>query len=309
MECSKCGSPAVIEREYEGRALCDKHFSRSVESQVKQTIREEELVDGDETIAVGLSGGKDSGVMLQILADVFGERPDITIEAVCVHEGIERYRTESVETAKEMCDRLDIPIHVVEYEEEYDVTMDEIMVKQPEMHSCSYCGVLRRDAINRKVREIDADKLAVGHNMDDEVQSAIMNLLRGDVSRLARMGAKTHKVPSDQFVRRIKPLREVREKEIALYANVNDLEVHIETCPHSEGALRADIREFLNEMETERPGIKNTALSSIDELLPVLRDNFYGDTDEVSPCEECGEPSSRAVCRKCELLTAVKDID
>ncbi len=307
MDCSQCDSPAVIEREYEGRALCQEHFSRSVEKQVKETIREEDLVEGDEILAVGLSGGKDSGVLLQILAQTFGERPDIGIEAVCVHEGIEPYRTESVEAAREMCERLDVPLHVVNYKEAYDVTMDEIMVKQPEMHSCSYCGVLRRDAINRTVRDIDADKLAVGHNLDDAVQSAVMNLLRGDVSRLARMGAKTHKVPSDQFTRRIKPLREVREKEIALYAEVNDLEVHVQTCPHAEGALRADIRDFLNSLEQERPGIKNTALSSIDRLLPVLRDEFYGDSSEVSPCQECGEPSSRAVCRKCELLTAVQE--
>ncbi|MDY6770299.1 MAG: TIGR00269 family protein, partial [Candidatus Nanohaloarchaea archaeon] len=290
MDCSQCGDPAVITREYEGRSLCRTHFSRAVEEQVKATIREHDLVQDGDTIAVGLSGGKDSGVLLQILHDVFGERPDIDIEAVCVHEGIEPYRTESVDAARDMCDRLDVPIHVVNYEEEYDVSMDEIMVEQPELHSCSYCGVLRRDAINRTARDIGADRLAVGHNLDDEIQSAVMNLLRGDVSRLARMGAKTHRVPSDQFTRRIKPLRDVREKEVALYAEVNDLEVHIETCPHAEGALRADIREFLNELEEERPGIKNTALSSIDDLLPVLRENFYGDTTEVSACEECGEP-------------------
>ncbi|MFB6167108.1 MAG: TIGR00269 family protein [Candidatus Nanohaloarchaea archaeon] len=305
MECSKCGSPAVIEREYEGRALCGDHFSHSVESQVKETIRENGLVDDGDTVAVGLSGGKDSGVMLQILHDTFGERPDIDIEAVAVDEGISPYREESVEAAEEMGERLGVPVHTVTYEEEYDVRMDEIAVKEPELHNCTYCGVLRRDAINRKVRDIGADKLAIGHNLDDEVQTFLMNVLRGDVSGMARMGAKTHRVPSDQFVRRIKPLRKVREREVALYAKVNDLEVHIETCPHAEGALRKKVREFLNELEGESPGMKNTALSTVDDLLPVLRDEFYGDTSEVSPCEECGEPTSRDVCRKCELLKEV----
>ncbi|MDY6774223.1 MAG: TIGR00269 family protein, partial [Candidatus Nanohaloarchaea archaeon] len=110
-----------------------------------------------------------------------------------------------------------------------------------------------------------------------------------------------------QFVRRIKPLRGVREKEVALYAEVNDLEVHIETCPHAEGALRKKVREFLNELEEESPGIKNTALSTVDELLPVLREEFYGDVEEVSPCDNCGEPTSREVCRKCELLAEVEE--
>ncbi len=307
MDCATCGEPAVIYREYEGRALCKEHFSRSVEKQVKQTIREHGLVEDGDTIAVGLSGGKDSGVLLQTLHDIFGERPDIDLHAITVHEGIEPYRTESVETAKEMCDRLGVPIHVGTYEDEYDITMDEVMVKKPEMHSCSYCGVFRRDVINRKAREIDANKLAIGHNMDDEIQSAFMNFLKGDMSRMARMGAKTHKVPSDQFMRRIKPLREVLEKEIALYAQVNDLEVHIETCPHAEGALRADIRNFLNQMEEERPSIKHSALSSIDKMLPVIRDEFYGESSEVSPCEECGEPCSQDICRKCQLVKAVKD--
>ncbi|MFB6077146.1 MAG: TIGR00269 family protein, partial [Candidatus Nanohaloarchaea archaeon] len=193
------------------------------------------------------------------------------------------------------------------YEEEFGVTMDQIMVEQPEMHSCSYCGVLRRDVINRKVQDIDADKLAIGHNLDDAVQSAVMNLLRGDATRLARLGAKTHKVPHEDFVRRIKPLREVPEREVALYAEVNDLDVHIETCPHAKGALRKDVREFLNELSAERPGIKHTALSTVDKLLPVLRDEFYGDESEVTACEECGQPSSQDVCRKCELLAAVTD--
>lgn len=307
MDCATCGEAAVIHRDYEGRALCAEHFSRSVEKQVKETIREHELVEDGDTIAVGLSGGKDSAVLLQLLHDIFGERPDIELHAVTVHEGIEPYRTESVETAKEMCDRLDVPITVGTYEEEFDITMDEIMVKQPEMHSCSYCGVFRRDIINRKAREADADKLAIGHNMDDEIQSMFMNMLQGDVSRLARMGAKTYKVPSDQFMRRIKPLREVREQEIALYARVNDLEAHIQTCPHAEGALRADLRDFLNRMEEERPGMKNAALATLDKLLPVMRDEFYGDTAEVSPCEECGEPCSQDTCRKCELVNAVKN--
>ncbi len=307
MDCSQCDATAVIYREYEGRGLCREHFSHAVEKQVKQTIRKHDLVEDGDTIAVGLSGGKDSGVLLQILHDIFGERPDIDIHAITVHEGIEPYRTESVETAKEMCDRLGVPIHVGSYEEEYDITMDEVMVKKPEMHSCSYCGVFRRDVINKKARAVDADKLAIGHNLDDEIQSAVMNFLKGDMSRMARMGAKTHKVPSDQFMRRIKPLREVMEKEIALYARVNELEVHIETCPHAEGALRADIRNFLNQMEEERPSIKHSALSSIDKLLPVIRDEFYGDAADVSPCGECGEPCSQNVCRKCQLVQAVKD--
>lgn len=307
MDCAKCGEPAVIYREYEGRGLCKEHFSRAVEKQVKETIRKHDLVEDDDTIAVGLSGGKDSGVLLEILADIFGERPDIDLHAITVHEGIEPYRTESVEAAEEMCDRLGVPIHVGTYEDEFDITMDEVMVKKPEMHSCSYCGVFRRDVINRKARDVDADKLAIGHNMDDEIQSAFMNLLKGDVTRMARLGAKTHKVPSDQFMRRIKPLRRVPEREIALYAQVNELEVHVETCPHAEGALRADIRNFLNEMEEQRPSVKHSALSAIDKMLPTLRDEFYGEASEVSPCAECGEPSSQDVCRKCQLIDAVKD--
>lgn len=307
MDCAKCGSDAVIHREYEGRALCADHFSRSVESQVKATIREHSLVEEGDTVAVGLSGGKDSGVLLSILHDTFGERPDIELHAVAVHEGIEPYRTESVEAAERMCEELGVPITVGSYEEEYGVTMDEVVVEAGEMHNCAYCGVLRRDVINRKVRDIGADKLAIGHNMDDAVQSLLMNVLRGDVTGMARMGARTHRVPSDDFTRRIKPLREVREREVALYAKVNDLDVHVETCPHAEGALRARVRDFLNELEAESPGIKHTALSTIDEMLPVLRDEFYGDEAEVGACEECGEPTSRDVCRKCELLERVRD--
>ncbi|MCJ7479327.1 MAG: hypothetical protein MUP63_04085, partial [Candidatus Nanohaloarchaeota archaeon QJJ-7] len=113
MECTECGSPAVIEREYEGRSLCKNHFSHAVKSQVKRTIRENDLVEDGDTIAVGLSGGKDSGVLLKILHDTFGDRPDVSIEAVAVDEGIEPYRTESVESAERLGKELGIPVHTV----------------------------------------------------------------------------------------------------------------------------------------------------------------------------------------------------
>ncbi|MFB6182740.1 MAG: hypothetical protein ABEI78_01615, partial [Candidatus Nanohaloarchaea archaeon] len=95
-KCSKCDKDAVIFREHEGRGLCKRHFSIDVNKQIKETIRNGNMVESGDKIAVGLSGGKDSAVLLKQLVDIFGERPDIEIVGVSVHEGIDPYRDESI---------------------------------------------------------------------------------------------------------------------------------------------------------------------------------------------------------------------
>lgn len=305
--CTKCGEEAVIHREYEGRALCKKHFSISINKQVKRTIREGNLVESGDTIAVGLSGGKDSAVMLEQLVEIFGERPDIEIVAVAVHEGIDEYRDDSIDAAKELCDELGVDIKVGRYSDYYDLKMDDV-ADAGELGNCTYCGIMRRDLLNKLCREVNADKMAIGHNLDDEAQAIMMNQIKGDMQRLARVGSRTDAVSHEKFVPRIKPLLNCMEKEIALYSRLHDLGV-IDRCPHvQESTLRPMVKSFLNKLESQMPGTKHSIVAQGHRLSDLVDENIDWDDEsqELRECDKCGEPCSSKVCRKCQLLDDIK---
>jgi uncharacterized protein (TIGR00269 family) len=306
-ECSRCGEEAVITREFEGRSLCKKHFSIDVNKTVKKTIRSGNLVESGDKVAVGLSGGKDSAVLLEQLVDIFGERPDIEIVGVSVHEGIDPYRDESISAARELCEELGVELKVGRYSDYYDLRMDDV-AGAGEKGNCTYCGIMRRDLLNKLCREVDADKMAIGHNLDDEAQSILMNHIKGDMKRMARIGPKKDPTGHEKFVPRIKPLRDVMEREIALYSRLHDLGV-IDRCPHvEEGSLRPMVKSFLNKLESEMPGIKYSIVSQGREISDLVEENIdWSEKDDIEECEECGEPCSGGVCRKCQLLTEIKE--
>jgi len=306
-KCDKCGKEAVIYRKYEGRGLCKKHFSQAINKQVKKTIREGNLVESGDTIAVGLSGGKDSAVLLEQLVEIFGERPDIKIVAIAVHEGIDSYRDESISAAQKLCNDLDVRLEVGRYSDYYDLKMDDV-AGAGELGNCTYCGIMRRDLLNKLCREVNADKLAIGHNLDDEAQAIMMNHIKGDMKRLARIGSRTDAVSHDKFTPRIKPLLDCMEKEIALYSRLHNLGV-IDRCPHvQEGTMRPMVKSFLNKLEAQMPGTKHAIVSQGKRLSEIVDENIEWDSkeNELRECQKCGEPCSSKICRKCQLLKDIK---
>jgi len=328
MDCDKCGEPAVVHAAYSGLHMCESHFRRSVEKRVRRRVREDSLVPDDatpadpETWVVGLSGGKDSVVLTQILKDTFAEDPRIELVALSIHEGIEGYRDESLAACEALTADLDLRHEVVSYAEEFGVRMDDVVAEDPEnMAACAYCGVFRRDVLERYAERLGADKLLTGHNLDDEAQTALMNVFEGDVAQMAShfdasLGPfePTGEGPTerarreqDHHVPRAKPLRDVPEKEVALYAHLRDLPAHITECPHAEEAYRGEIQELLLEMEERHPGTRHSVMAGYEKLAALAAaalDDTEDDPDFGS-CDECGAPTAREVCRKCGLLDAL----
>jgi len=320
MECDKCGREAVMHAAYSGAHLCEEHFCRSVEKRARRRIREDNMVPSDatpddpETWVVGLSGGKDSVVLTQILAETFGRDPRIELVALSIHEGIEGYRDASLDASVELTDDLEIRHETVSYAEEFGVRMDDVVEKDPEnMAPCAYCGVFRRDLLETYAAEFGADKLLTGHNLDDEAQTALMNFLEGDVRQIAKhydasLGDFEQRGPAE-FVPRAKPLRDVPEKEVALYAHLNDLPAHVAECPHASEAYRGEIRDLLLDHEAAHPGTRHSIMAGYEELAELAATRYRGeDAVELGPCEECGSLTASDVCRKCKLVAAVEAV-
>jgi uncharacterized protein (TIGR00269 family) len=301
--CDICESPAAIWIRYSGAHLCSVHFQESVERRVKQEIRRELSLDGRPLkIAVGLSGGKDSSTTLVLLHRYLARRPDVTIEAITVDEGIEGYRPPAIEAARGLCAEVGVPHHVVSYEETVGFEMDRVVHLDPGAIPCSYCGVFRRNALNRTAREIGADYLATGLNLDDTAESILMNVARGDVERLARLGPHERVQPG--LVPRMQPLRMVPELEVYLYAYLTKIPFHDANCPYAERAQRGRFKEILHRLEEESPGTRHAIVRGYDELRPAIQAGWP--PASLRSCARCGEPTVHELCKACELRTRLE---
>jgi uncharacterized protein (TIGR00269 family) len=325
MDCEKCGAPAVMHAAYSGLHLCESHFRRSVEKRVRRRVRDDGLLSDDatpedpETWVVGLSGGKDSVVLAQVLHETFAEDPRVELVALTIHEGIEGYRDASLDACLDLTDELGIRHEVVSYAEEFGLRMDDVAREDPEgMAPCAYCGVFRRDVLSRYAEALGADKLLTGHNLDDEAQTALMNVLSGDLRQMAKhfdasLGSfdRRGEDHADEFVPRAKPLRDVPEKEVALYAHLRDLPTHMAECPHSSEAYRGEIQELLLGLEENHPGTRHSIMAGYEEFAAIVAERYRGEGDgpDLRECERCGATTTRDLCRKCELVEAVHEAD
>lgn len=301
MTACACGEPSVHFARYGGDHLCASHLVASVERRVRRELRKQGPFRKGARIAVALSGGKDSVVALRLLHGIFAENRAIEVCAVTIDEGIAGYRPPAVEVARAHCRELGVEHVVLSYEETAGVTMDGVVAHPARRHMpCAYCGVLRRRNLNEAARRAGATHLATGHNLDDVAQSVLMNHLKADYDRMARMGPHRPDRVQPGLVPRLLPLRLVPEKEVALYAILKGLAFHDGECPYSRDATRGRYRDLLLDLEEKEPGTRHALVAGHDRLAPLLSGG-----QAIGACRECGEPTSGDRCRACALLEEV----
>jgi uncharacterized protein (TIGR00269 family) len=292
----------VYVREHEGVAYCSGCFREAIEERFRKTVIRHKMLEYNDHVAVAVSGGKDSLTLLNLLMKLEGRFPRTTVTAVSVDEGIDGYRDEALDLARKACDRLGVRQVVVSYRELFGTTTDEIAGMKLGQTPCSYCGVFRRKAINKAATMVEATKIATAHNLDDEVQTILLNMLHGDPVRIVRSGPVLRD-PRGKFLPRIKPLAEIPEKEIVLYAYLTGTEFQSIACPHGHEALRNDIRSFLNQMDLNHPGSKFTLQKSAEKLRTLLAAETP--LAELQECERCGDPTPHELCEACLMLGAI----
>jgi len=303
--CTLCNkNDAIYMRRYSGERLCKKCFKDSIEDKVRTTISKYKMLEPDDKIAVAVSGGKDSLSLLHILADIEKSFPQTLICAITVDEGIKGYRDEALKFAAENCQGLGIKHKIVSFKERYRITLDELAdiirgMEKNELSPCSYCGVLRRRALNTAARQTGVNKLATAHNLDDETQTILLNIIHGDAIRIARVKPVLDR-GHPKLIQRVKPFCEVPEKEIALYAYLKKIKFQSTPCPYSQTALRNDIRKMLNTMEEKHAGTKFAIFRSIERIRPALE--VSAEKEKLQECKLCGEPTPDEVCKPCQML-------
>ena len=295
MLCSLCRKRAIVSQRYLGRQLCQDHFVEDFEGRMVRTMEKNRMIEEGERIAVAVSGGKDSTALLFALARAFAGR-DVELVAVTVDEGIAGYRDDTILAAERIARQLKVEQVIVSFQEEYGYDLDGMVVGK-EVAPCTYCGVFRKNALNCAAKRLGASKLATGHNQDDEAQSVTMNYLKGDMERLMRFRPRREQ---PGLVPRIKPLRDIPEKEIALYAMVNGIYFESRECPYARLSLRADVRDMMNRMESLFPGTRQSTLQGFERIEELCKEGWA--QMELAECRECGEPCVGKRCKACELL-------
>jgi uncharacterized protein (TIGR00269 family) len=262
------------------------------------------MLEPRDKIMVAVSGGKDSVTLLHILTKIEKTFSEATLTAVTIDEGIKGYRDEALKVAANNCQKLGVEHLVTSFKEMYGYQLDEIVnitqkQKEKGLTPCSYCGVLRRRALNTAAREASVNKLATAHSLDDETQTMILNIIHGDALRIARAKPVLTEI-HPKFVQRVKPLCEVPEKEIAFYAYLSKTEFQSIPCPYAQTALRNDVRTTLNRMEEKHAGTKFTIFRTMERIRPALE--MMVDKVKMQDCKICGEPTVGELCKPCQML-------
>ena len=297
--CSCCTKSAVISLRDRNLQLCGDHFREDLEARVSQTVRENTMIRDGDRIAVALSGGKDSTALLLLLDKVVKDYTGVSLAAITVDEGIAGYREDTVASAVRLAADLGIEHRIVSFPELFGASLDTFL-KGKETRACTVCGILRKKALATAAQQAGADRLATGHNLNDEAQSVLMNVLRGDLPRLIRDSGKE----TEFFIPRIKPLQEISEKEIAVYLMIRGAWRELPECPYTRYALRAEVRTMLSKLEYDYPGTMKRLIQSRKTLSARLKKSDV--SGPLQHCKQCGDPCSRELCQVCSLLPSLR---
>ena len=297
MRCSSCDGPAIVDQPYRGGHACAAHLVASVRERVRREMHRQLPRFGSGTVAVALSGGKDSSAALALAAQYFARRPTVRLVAVSVDEGIDGYRSAGLDAAVALTERLGVEHRIVRARDEIGTTVDDAAVRTPGTVPCSFCGVWRRGLLNRAARATGARALVLGFNLDDLAQTVLMNLVHGDLDRLVRMAP--HRTRREGLVPRIAPLAMVPEREVYLYARTEGLPFDHGSCPHAGRASRNLFRDTVWRLEDAQPGTRQALLRTHARLVERWLRDEHG---APKPCRRCGEPSTTGLCRSCDYL-------
>lgn len=301
MKCSRCKEPAQIALPSHHAGFCEPCFLDFFRRQLERGIRKQKLFDHSDSILLAISGGKDSlGLARELKALGYN------VTGLHVDLGIPDSSRKARAVVEAFCAKHDVPLEVVALEDE-GIPIPDVKrrIRRP---VCSVCGKVKRYYFNKLARDRGFSVLATGHNLDDEVARLFANTLRWDAAYLSDQGPL---LPAeDGFARKVKPLWRLSEYETAAYCFFTGIEYHMAPCPYSEGASFTRHKKLLADLEDASPGQK---LSFYQSFLESGRPAFATSEAEhgmaLSPCTQCGYPTSAELCGVCRVRDALDSPD
>lgn len=216
------------------------------------------LIEDDDKILVGLSGGKDSLLLTELLAKRAKiQHPRFSVEAIHVRMGNTQYESDT-SYLQQFCDSLGVPLHVVTTSFEVVAATHENepissraairKQKQP----CFLCSWNRRKQLFNLAQQIGCNKIALGHHQDDIIHTALMNLTYQAHFATMPVRLRMRKMP----LTIIRPLCLIAEADIKAYANMQGYQKQKKLCPYETGSHRTDIRRIYEQLEQLNPEVR-----------------------------------------------------
>ena len=241
-----------------------KKFRKPIWRRFTKAIREYELVQDGDKIAVCISGGKDSMLMAKLFQELSRHgKKNFEVVFLVMNPG---YNEINYQTIKDNAKILNVPITVFE-SDIFNIVAAE------EQSPCYLCARMRRGYLYSKAKELGCNKIALGHHYDDVIETILMGMLYG--AQVQTMMPKLHST-NFEGMELIRPLYLIREADIIHWANYNDLHFiqcacrfteHCASCGGTEkGSKRAEIKELIHELAKKDPVIEYNIFRSVENV-------------------------------------------
>ncbi len=233
---------------------------RQIRRQVGRAIGDYGLIEADDRIAVAVSGGKDSWLLLQVLEDLYRRAPvPFELIAVNVDPGFPGYRVDLLEVYLQ---KLNIPYHLE------TANFREIIAekRRPGSSYCAFCARLRRGVLYTVMDRLGCNKLALGHHLDDAIETLLLNQFY--VGRLAAMSPRLLAENGRHTV--IRPLVYVPEQAIIDWVASQDLPIICCSCPVCDQTdqKRQAMKRLVNDLSRDIPNLRQSLLRAMSNVQP-----------------------------------------
>jgi tRNA-5-methyluridine54 2-sulfurtransferase len=295
VKCRVCREPAVIDVRRHNANFCTEHFLRLCRDQVVKAIHDFDMIRPGERVLVAVSGGKDSLAVWDLLLDL-----GYDADGLYVGLGIGDYSDDSGRYARAYAgDRgaklveVDLPA-----DHGFDIPTGSRAARRA---PCSACGLSKRHLFNAAAVDGGYDVVVTGHNLDDEAAVLFGNVLRWNAEYLGRQLPVLPARPG--FVRKVKPLVRLAERELAAYCVLKGIDYQVEECPMAAGNRHLGYKEALNAIEATSPGAKHEFyFGFLARASARFTPDAEAEQDGLRPCASCGSPTTGDVCAFCRLV-------
>ena len=229
-------------------------YRKKIWTKFVKAVKDFNLIEDGDRIAVGVSGGKDSLLLCKLFQEMKRDRSkNFEVAFISMNPG---FGAMDMEQFKYNLEELEIPCEV------FEANVWEIAFKENPESPCFLCAKMRRGVLYNKVEELGYNKLALGHHFDDVVETTMINIFYAGTVKTMIPKVKS----TSGKMELIRPMVYIKEKDIIAYTQRNEIEAMGCGCPVESGktdSKRKEIKILLNELEEKNPNIKQSIFNSM----------------------------------------------
>lgn len=225
---------------------------QQVLSLVRKACEDYHMIEENDRIAVGISGGKDSLTLLNAMAFLRRFYPKkFELYAITVDLGFDNLKLDEIEC---FCKKLDVPYYIVKTD-----IAEVVFDTRNESNPCSLCAKMRKGALNTKAKDLGINKIAYAHHKDDVVDTMMMSLIYE--GRFHTFSPVTYLDKMDLTV--IRPLIYMLEKDVKGFVRKENIPVVKSPCPVDGATKREYVNRLLSSINSDAPGVKERMFTAI----------------------------------------------